>query len=146
MKALASLLRPCLQDDKRSTEILFISAFCAKSRPSKRGCNDDSTAVLAIVGQAFSVARCTGAVLKLAHQLVPHNLGGTGNLAGQVGSTGVAAMLRRAHSQGNGTYAALEAVSNNVNILAEPRVHTGKMTLLYMALSLAFTASGIILP
>jgi hypothetical protein len=36
-------------------------------------------------------------------------------------------------------------VSNNVNILAEPRVHTGKVTMIYMALSLAFTAGGIIL-
>jgi len=44
-----------------------------------------------------------------------------------------------------GTYTGLEAVSNNVNMLAEPRVHTGKMTMIYMAISLAFTASGIIL-
>ncbi len=42
-------------------------------------------------------------------------------------------------------YAGLEAVSNNVNTLAEPRVRTGKVTMLYMAISLAFTAGGIIL-
>ena len=54
-------------------------------------------------------------------------------------------MLLLAYSQGGGTYTGLEAVSNNVNMLAEPRVHTGKMTMLYMALSLAFTAGGIIL-
>jgi len=36
-------------------------------------------------------------------------------------------------------------VSNNVNLLAEPRVRTGKVTMLYMALSLAVTAGGIIL-
>ena len=39
----------------------------------------------------------------------------------------------------------IEAVSNNVNTLAEPRVRTGKWTMFYMALSLAFTAGGIIL-
>ncbi len=54
-------------------------------------------------------------------------------------------MLLLAYSQGGGTYTGLEAVSNNVNLLAEPRVRTGKMTMFYMALSLAFTAAGIIL-
>src|SRR5260221_278288 len=55
------------------------------------------------------------------------------------------AVLLLAYSQGGGTYTGIEAVSNNVNVLAEPRVHTGKVTMLYMALSLAFTAGGIIL-
>ncbi len=77
--------------------------------------------------------------------LVPHTLAETGSLADQIGWIGVAGMLLLAYSQGGGTYTGLEAVSNNVNILAEPRVHTGKMTMIYMALSLAFTASGIIL-
>ncbi len=54
-------------------------------------------------------------------------------------------MLLLAYSQGGGTYTGIEAVSNNVNVLAEPRVRTGKITMLYMALSLAFTAGGIIL-
>eukprot|EP01032_Pedospumella_encystans_P018640 gene18639-21212_t len=54
-------------------------------------------------------------------------------------------MLLLAYSQGGGTYTGLEAVSNNVNLLAEPRVRTGKMTMLYMALSLAVTAGGIIM-
>jgi amino acid transporter len=77
--------------------------------------------------------------------LVPNTLAETNQLAGNIGWIGVAGMLLLAYSQGGGTYTGLEAVSNNVNILAEPRVHTGKMTMFYMALSLAFTASGIIL-
>src|SRR5208282_4288731 len=48
-------------------------------------------------------------------------------------------------SLGGGTYTGIEAVSNNIQSLAEPRVHTGKLTMLYMAASLAFTAGGIIL-
>ena len=55
------------------------------------------------------------------------------------------ALLLKAYSLGGGTYTGIEAVSNNVNSLAEPRVHTGKLTMLYMAFSLAFTAGGIIL-
>jgi amino acid transporter len=78
-------------------------------------------------------------------ELVPNTLADTSTLADQIGWISVAGMLLLAYSQGGGTYTGLEAVSNNVNILAEPRVHTGKMTMFYMALSLAFTASGIIL-
>ena len=78
-------------------------------------------------------------------ELVPTTWTETTELADQIGWIGVAGMLLLAYSQGGGTYTGLEAVSNNVNILAEPRVHTGKMTMFYMALSLAFTASGIIL-
>lgn len=77
--------------------------------------------------------------------LMPNTFVETADLAKSIGWTGVAAMLMLAYSQGGGTYTGLEAVSNNVNILAEPRVRTGKMTMFYMALSLAFTAGGIIL-
>jgi amino acid transporter len=77
-------------------------------------------------------------------QLIPDTLVDTGMLAGEVGWAGVAALLLLAYAQGGGTYTGLEAVSNNVNVLAEPRVRTGKFTMIYMAISLAFTAGGII--
>ncbi len=77
--------------------------------------------------------------------LAPQTLGDTRAIAGEIGWTGLAALLLLAYSQGGGTYTGLEAVSNNVNVLAEPRVRTGKLTMLYMALSLAFTAGGIIM-
>jgi amino acid transporter len=53
-------------------------------------------------------------------------------------------ILLRAYSLGGGTYTGIEAVSNGVQILREPRVATAKRTMLYMALSLAFTAGGIL--
>jgi hypothetical protein len=53
-------------------------------------------------------------------------------------------ILLRAYSLGAGTYTGIEAVSNGVQILREPRVHNAKKTMLYMALSLAFTAGGIL--
>lgn len=55
------------------------------------------------------------------------------------------AILLHAYSLGGGTYTGIEAVSNGLQILREPRVETGKKTMLYMAASLAFTASGILL-
>ncbi|OGO96232.1 MAG: amino acid transporter [Coxiella sp. RIFCSPHIGHO2_12_FULL_44_14] len=54
------------------------------------------------------------------------------------------ALFIRAYSLGAGTYTGIEAVSNNVHILAEPRVRTGSWTMLYMAISLSFVAGGII--
>jgi hypothetical protein len=51
----------------------------------------------------------------------------------------------RAYSLGGGTYTGIEAVSNNVQTLREPVVRTGKLTMFYMATSLAFTAGGIML-
>jgi amino acid transporter len=50
----------------------------------------------------------------------------------------------RAYSLGAGAYTGIEAVSNGVQILREPRVANAKRTMLYMAVSLAFMASGII--
>jgi amino acid transporter len=69
----------------------------------------------------------------------------TTQLAKTMGWTFVIALFLRAYSLGGGTYTGLEAVSNNVDRLAEPRVTTGKWTMFYMAVSLSFTAAGIIL-
>ena len=69
----------------------------------------------------------------------------THEMGADIGWVAVAALLLRAYSLGGGTYTGIEAVSNNVQSLAEPRVRTGKWTMFYMALSLAFTAAGIIL-
>src|SRR6202022_4487575 len=51
----------------------------------------------------------------------------------------------RAYSLGGGTYTGIEAVSNGLQIMREPRVATGKRTMVYMAVSLSLTAGGIIL-
>src|SRR5262249_57313515 len=62
-----------------------------------------------------------------------------------LGWAGVGIVLLRAFSLGGGTFTGIEAVSNGVGILREPRVENGKRTMLYMASSLAFTAGGILL-
>ena len=51
----------------------------------------------------------------------------------------------RAYSMGAGTYTGIEAVSNGLPILREPKAVTGKHTMIYMALSLAFIAGGILI-
>jgi len=64
---------------------------------------------------------------------------------GRLGFAAIAITFLRAYSLGGGTYTGIEAVSNGLQILREPRVKTGKRTMLYMATSLAFTAGGILL-
>src|SRR4029077_14147734 len=61
-----------------------------------------------------------------------------------MGVLGLAIVFFRAYSMGAGTYTGIEAVSNGLPILREPRTTTGKRTMLYMALSLAFIAGGIL--
>src|SRR4029077_14849018 len=77
--------------------------------------------------------------------LIGETMTHTQQLGGNIGWGAGAALLLRAYSLGGGTYTGIEAVSNNVQSLAEPRVRTGRWTMFYMACSLAFTAAGIII-
>jgi amino acid transporter len=62
-----------------------------------------------------------------------------------MGALPLAVIFLRAYSLGGGTYTGIEAVSNGLPILREPRTVTGKRTMLYMATSLAFIAGGILI-
>ncbi len=61
----------------------------------------------------------------------------------EVGWFGVIFIILRAYSLGAGTFTGIEAVSNGLNILREPRVETGKRTMRYMSWSLAITVAGL---
>jgi amino acid transporter len=63
----------------------------------------------------------------------------------ELGWLGMALLVLRAYSMGAGTYTGIEAVSNGLPILREPRVHTGKRTMHYMAVSLSITVAGLLL-
>lgn len=77
--------------------------------------------------------------------IIPYTLEDTSSTIKAIGWLPVLALVLHAYSLGGGTYTGLEAVSNNVNRLREPRVATGKWTMFYMAISLSLTASGMIL-
>ena len=62
-----------------------------------------------------------------------------------LGFGGLVMRFVHAYSLGSGTYTGIEAVSNGLQLMREPRVATAKRTMLYMAVSLAVTASGLIL-
>jgi amino acid transporter len=63
----------------------------------------------------------------------------------EIGMGGMILLLLRAYSMGAGTYTGIEAVSNGLPILREPKVLTGKRTMRYMAVSLAVTVMGLII-
>ncbi len=62
-----------------------------------------------------------------------------------IGLMGMFMIFIRAYSMGAGTYTGIEAVSNGLQIMREPRVHTARVTMLYMSVSLALTAGGIMM-
>src|SRR5216683_1549378 len=62
-----------------------------------------------------------------------------------IGFAGVFGLFLRAYSMGAGTYTGIEAVSNGLQIMREPKVETAKRTMIYMAVSLSLTAGGITL-
>ncbi|HXU77753.1 MAG TPA: APC family permease [Methylomirabilota bacterium] len=87
--------------------------------------------------------------------VIIHYAGGFAGVAGntihevksagsQIGWWALLALLLKAYSMGAGTYTGIEAVSNGLPILREPRVATGKRTMLYMGLSLAITVGGLL--
>ncbi|HEX9972493.1 MAG TPA: APC family permease [bacterium] len=63
----------------------------------------------------------------------------------ELGLVGTILLILRAYSMGAGTYTGIEAVSNGMPILREPKVATAKRTMRYMSFSLAFMVLGLML-
>ncbi len=89
----------------------------------------------------YGIFARAGALPGLFQQTVTHT-----TEAAQTGTLGVVILLLiRAYCIGGGTYTGIEAVSNGVGILREPRERTGRNTMIAMAISLALTASGLLI-
>jgi hypothetical protein len=61
----------------------------------------------------------------------------------EIGLFGILFILMRAYSMGAGTYTGIEAVSNGMPVLREPRVKTAKRTMQYMTFSLVVLGLGL---
>lgn len=61
----------------------------------------------------------------------------------QIGLFGTLALLMKSYSLGAGTYTGIEAVSNGLPVLRDPKVQTGKKTMRYMAISLSVVVLGL---
>lgn len=62
-----------------------------------------------------------------------------------IGLLGLVGVFFYAYSLGAGTYTGIEAVSNSMPVMREPKVATAKRTMIYMAASLAFMAGGLMI-
>jgi amino acid transporter len=147
MDAVFSLLPLGIQGFKLGTATAVLALLIVLNL---RGVKESITVLLPIflgffVSHTFLIAQGLHAHRDAIPGLIDALVQETQSISLEHGWLFVAAILLRAYSLGGGTYTGLEAVSNNVNILAEPRVSTGRYTMLYMALSLSFTAGGIIL-
>ncbi len=90
---------------------------------------------------AYAFITRAGELPMIAHDAVGQMHEGVATL----GMLPLIVIFLRAYSLGGGTYTGIEAVSNGLPILREPRTVTGKRTMIYMALSLAFIAGGILI-
>lgn len=109
---------------------------------------------VSILAPVFFLFLITHAVLIIGG-IISH-VGGSGAVASEIksnyshgmstlGMLGMLAIFFRAYSMGAGTYTGIEAVSNGLAIMREPKVETGKRTMILMAVSLALTAGGILI-
>jgi amino acid transporter len=111
----------------------------------------ESVVVLTPIFLAFMVTHLTLiAVGVFGHtadfpRLIPDTMQDTQLAVAELGVLGVLAVFLRAYALGGGTFTGIEAVSNSTDILREPRVATGKRTMLLMATSLSIMAGGILL-
>ncbi len=96
------------------------------------------THAILIVGAVTLKFSAIGAVVTHVTTGIQENL-----VKPEVGLLGMLLIFLRAYSMGAGTYTGIEAVSNSMPVMREPRVATGKRTMLYMATSLAVTAGGL---
>lgn len=145
--ALFSLLPPDAQAFKLIAELALVALLMFLNL---RGMKESIRILLPIffgfvVTHGFLIVYGIAAHADRLPVIVRETVDETFGLSAQMGWIFVLSLFLRAYSLGGGTYTGIEAVSNNIDTLAEPRVKTGKLTMLYMALSLAFTAGGIIL-
>ncbi len=147
VEAILSFLPPSLLPLKLGFDLLIVSVLTGMNL---RGVKE-SVVVLTPIFLAFVTTHLALIVAGVAMHLpvMPHlvaeTVADTHAAVGELGMLGVTLIFLRAYSLGGGTFTGIEAVSNSTDILREPRVETGKRTMMYMAASLAFTAGGILL-
>ncbi|MDZ4722326.1 MAG: APC family permease [candidate division Zixibacteria bacterium] len=76
--------------------------------------------------------------------IVSETMTDVSRLHAEVGLLGILFLFMRAFSLGAGTYTGIEAVSNGVGDLREPRVATAKKAMVLIAASLAITVVGLV--
>jgi amino acid transporter len=141
-----SFLPPSWSGMKLGLEVAFILGLTTLNMRGVR----ESAIALAPIFVTFvitHVAVIVGGVIARAYEFpatVREMSTGFHSGLSTLGAGGMLLLFIHAYSLGGGTYTGIEAVSNGLPIMREPRVRTAKRTMLYMAVSLAFTAAGLL--
>src|SRR4051812_8510089 len=98
-----------------------------------------------LVTHALAISFAIGGHLGSVPQVTAEVSANVSHTVSSLALFGTLKLFVRAYSLGGGTYTGIEAVSNGVGLMREPRVPTAKRTMLLMAVSLAVTAGGILL-
>jgi len=139
-------LKPEWSAWKLPSEVLFIIFLTVLNLRGVR----ESVITLTPVFLIFVITHViliTGGILAHTSQFpetIQHARAGFSSGVATLGIGGLLLRFIHAYSLGGGTYTGIEAVSNGLAIMREPRVRTAKRTMLYMGTSLAFTASGLL--
>ena len=78
-------------------------------------------------------------------QVISETSAGFKTAHSELGLFGLFILIMKAYSMGAGTFTGIEAVSNGLPILREPKIKTAQKTMIYMAVSLAVTVVGLML-
>jgi amino acid transporter len=146
-EAIFSFLPPQLHSQSLTVEVLAIAVLVVLNLRGVR----ESVTILAPIFLVFLVTHVVligGSVLSRAdevHVVAEQVRGGLSQGVATLGVGGMMALFLRAYSMGAGTYTGIEAVSNGLQIMREPKVETARRTMVLMATSLALTAGGITL-
>jgi amino acid transporter len=144
---LFSVLPASAQTHKQAVEIGLLMLLVALNL---RGVSDAIRFLLPVVlaflmSHGFLIVYGIASSANSVPAAVTHTVTGAHGLSQQIGWPLVAALLLRAYSLGGSSFTGIEAIANNVNLLARPRYRTGRTTLLSVALMLGFIAGGILL-
>jgi amino acid transporter len=145
--AIFSFLPPALHGWKLPIEFVAIAVLVVLNLRGVR----ESVTVLAPIFILFlftHVILIGGSILSRVdevHAVTAQVQSGLSSGVATLGVGGMIALFLRAYSMGAGTYTGIEAVSNGLQIMREPKVETARRTMVLMATSLALTAGGITL-
>jgi len=98
-----------------------------------------------VIMHAFAILYAVGGHLISLPDVVRDTIGDYRQTQAALGFWGMLFLVMRAYSMGAGTYTGIEAVSNGIPVLREPKVQTARRTMRYMAFSLTFLVVGLML-
>nr|WP_249181673.1 amino acid permease [Burkholderia vietnamiensis] len=143
---LFSILPPGAQPQKLTVEVgLALLLIALNLRGVSTGIRFLLPVVLAFVlSHAFLIVYGIASSTQSVPTALTSAASGAHRLSQETGWMLVIALLVRAYALGGSSFTGIEAIANNVNLLAKPRYRTGKTVLLSVALTLGFVAGGIL--